>query len=213
MVLALRSMLVQFVALMLIAAFCFGGFLYALWTLSRSQAHFSAGTIAWWMLDLWFGLDASAFHKATQFHQVLGPVMVVTYACLSNTLLLTVLVSILSHTFSTINEDAAAEAMFRKAVSTIEGVKADFFVLIPASYQCSCFMHNVASKIHFVSSLVSQGQCFHDQSNQFSRPSFHRLVRATSENIEYLHVLRNNTISCGETLRHPSATVEKDNNL
>lgn len=28
---------------------------------------------------------------------------------------------ILSNTFSTVNEDAAAEAMFRKAVSTIEG--------------------------------------------------------------------------------------------
>ena len=32
MVLSLRAMIVQFVALMLIAAFCFGGFLYALWT-------------------------------------------------------------------------------------------------------------------------------------------------------------------------------------
>ena len=32
MVLALRAMFVQFAALMLIAAFCFGGFLYALWT-------------------------------------------------------------------------------------------------------------------------------------------------------------------------------------
>ncbi|EEB98824.1 hypothetical protein MPER_01604, partial [Moniliophthora perniciosa FA553] len=31
------------------------------------------------------------------------------------------LVSILSNTFATINEDAAAEAMFRRAVSTIEG--------------------------------------------------------------------------------------------
>jgi len=71
----------------------------------------------------------------------------VTYACLSNTLLLTVLVSILSHTFSTISEDAAAEAMFRRAVSTIEGVKADslfsyqppvnlfaLWILLPASY-------------------------------------------------------------------------------
>lgn len=59
------------------------------------------------------------------------------YAALSNTLLLTVLVSvrtspmfiflqlkhpqILSHTFSTISADAEAEAMFRRAVSTIEG--------------------------------------------------------------------------------------------
>ncbi|KII87361.1 hypothetical protein PLICRDRAFT_42989 [Plicaturopsis crispa FD-325 SS-3] len=147
MVLSLRAMMMQFVVLMLIAAFCFGGFLYALWTLSRNQAQYSIGTIAWWMLDLWFGLDASGFDKATQFHGVFGPILMVTYACLSNTLLLTVLVSILSNTFNKVNEDAAAEAMFRKAVSTIEGVKADslfsyqppvnliaLIIMLPASY-------------------------------------------------------------------------------
>lgn len=31
------------------------------------------------------------------------------------------IVQILSNTFASVNEDAAAEAMFRKAVSTIEG--------------------------------------------------------------------------------------------
>ncbi|THH32452.1 hypothetical protein EUX98_g1732 [Antrodiella citrinella] len=147
MVLSLRAMIMQFVALMLIAAFCFGGFLYALWTLSRGSAGYSAGTIAWWMLDLWFGLDAGGFQNATDFHPVFGPFMMITYACLSNTLLLTVLVSILSHTFTTINDDAAAEAMFRRAVSTIEGVKADSLfsyqppvnllalcIMLPASY-------------------------------------------------------------------------------
>ncbi|KAK0489158.1 hypothetical protein IW261DRAFT_1557654 [Armillaria novae-zelandiae] len=147
MVLSLRAMMMQFVVLMLIAAFCFCGFLYALWTLSRNEAGYSVGTIAWWMLDLWFGLDASGFDRATQFHRVFGPVLMVTYACLSNTLLLTVLVSILSNTFATINEDAAAEAMFRRAVSTVEGVKADSLfsyqppinliavcIMLPASY-------------------------------------------------------------------------------
>jgi hypothetical protein len=32
MVLSLRAMIMQFLILMMIAAFCFGGFLYALWT-------------------------------------------------------------------------------------------------------------------------------------------------------------------------------------
>ncbi|KAG2128545.1 hypothetical protein DEU56DRAFT_818870 [Suillus clintonianus] len=150
MVLSLRAMIMQFVALMLIAAFCFCGFLYALWTLSRNHARYSAGTIAWWMLDLWFGLDASGFDKAFEFDFVFGPILMITYACLSNTLLLTVLVSILSNTFARINEDAAAEAMFRRAVSTIEGVKADSLfsyqppvnllalcILLPSSYVLS----------------------------------------------------------------------------
>jgi len=61
------------------------------------------------MLDLYFGLDASGFEKssvpphlrmhhdtmltvstlAAKFHDYLGPIIMVTYACLSNTLLLT----------------------------------------------------------------------------------------------------------------------------
>jgi len=110
----------------------------------------SCRTIAWWMLDLWFGLDASGFDKAFEFDFIFGPILMITYACLSNTLLLTVLVSILSNTFAKINDDAAAEAMFRRAVSTIEGVKADSLfsyqppvnllalcILLPSSYVLS----------------------------------------------------------------------------
>ncbi|KAK2463515.1 hypothetical protein APHAL10511_004266 [Amanita phalloides] len=150
MVLSLRAMMMQFLFLLLLAAFCFCGFLYALWTLSRNQDQYSVGTIAWWMLDLYFGLDASGFDRSTRFHPIFGPILMVTFACLSNTLLLTVLVSILTNTFAHISEDAAAEAMFRKAVSTIEGVKADFVfsyqppinlaavcILLPASYVLS----------------------------------------------------------------------------
>ncbi|KAG9127230.1 hypothetical protein FRC07_000101 [Ceratobasidium sp. 392] len=119
MVLSLRNMFTEFAVLMLVAAFCFGGFLYALWTLGRDT--FSSSQIAWWMLDLWFGLDASGFDQATTFHPQFGPILMISYACLSNTLLLTVLVSILSTTFSNISNDAAMEAMFRRAVATIEG--------------------------------------------------------------------------------------------
>ncbi|KAI0731341.1 hypothetical protein C8Q76DRAFT_612655 [Earliella scabrosa] len=143
MVLSLRAMMIQFVALMVIAAFCFGGFLYALWTLAKDGAGYSAGTVAWWMLDLWFGLDASGFDNATKFHPVFGPMLMVAYACLSNTLLLTSAYRyILSHTFSKINEDASAEAMFRRAVSTIEGVKADslFSYQPPVNLAALCIM-------------------------------------------------------------------------
>lgn len=57
------------------------------------------------MLDLWFGLDASGFDRAcecatvlgsfrlnvliVEFDVTFGPVLMITYACLSNTLLLT----------------------------------------------------------------------------------------------------------------------------
>ncbi|KAG8705209.1 hypothetical protein FRC12_004220 [Ceratobasidium sp. 428] len=153
MVLSLRSMFIEFAVLMFVAAFCFGGFLYALWTLGRDT--FSSSQIAWWMLDLWFGLDASGFDQATTFHPQFGPVLMILYACLSNTLLLTVLVSILSTTFSNISNDAAMEAMFRRAVSTIEGVKADAIF----SYQPP--LNLVALLIMFPSSFILSPRWFH----------------------------------------------------
>jgi hypothetical protein len=48
-------------------------------------------------------------HTLDLFHPFLGPALMVIYALLSNTLLLTVLVAILGNTFATINADAAAE--------------------------------------------------------------------------------------------------------
>ncbi|KAL7409126.1 hypothetical protein BDY24DRAFT_367278 [Mrakia frigida] len=123
MILALRSMLVEFSLLMFIAVFCFLGFLYALYTLAEKA--YAVSEISWWMLDIWFGLDASGFANSGEIHPLFGPILMVVYACLSNTLILTVLVAILSKTFADISQDAAAESMFRKAVSTIEGVKSD----------------------------------------------------------------------------------------
>jgi hypothetical protein len=119
------------------------------------------------MINIWFGLDAGGFEKAREliseiytgsyslaadFDRIFGPILMVTYACLSNTLLLTgmspytpkllgqcklyprslglgAFVSsllglylmapwqILSHTFSTISEDAAAEVELSCLVS------------------------------------------------------------------------------------------------
>ncbi|KAI0629114.1 hypothetical protein C8Q77DRAFT_1161302 [Trametes polyzona] len=201
MVLSLRAMMLQFVVLMGIAAFCFGGFLYALWTLGKDHAHarYSAGTIAWWMLDLWFGLDASGFDNASRFHPVFGPFLMITYACLSNTLLLTVLVSILSHTFSTINDDAAAEAMFRRAVSTIEGVKADSLfsyqppinlvalcIMLPASYVLSPrWFHKVnVFMIRLTSFPILLGIAWYERQAKSSGSfTFYETVSAAAEKI------------------------------
>ncbi|ORX39230.1 hypothetical protein BD324DRAFT_618919 [Kockovaella imperatae] len=140
MVLSIRSMLVEFFFLMAIGIFCFLGFLYALFTLG--QGRFELSQIGWWLLEVYFGLDASGFETSHDLHPFLGPVLMVTYALLSNTLLLTVLVAILGNTFATINQDAAAESMFRKAVSTLEGVKADavFSYQLPFNLVAVVFM-------------------------------------------------------------------------
>lgn len=53
------------------------------------------------------------------FHNYLGPVLMISYALLSNTLLLTVLVAILGNTFATINADAAAEVRLDEGIRMV----------------------------------------------------------------------------------------------
>ncbi|KAH7558285.1 hypothetical protein PSV09DRAFT_2432374 [Bipolaris maydis] len=128
---ALRAMVKEFTALSLIAVWCFGGFLLALKWLSISNPEVgyeespNSITISKWMLWIWFGLDGTGIDEAPGFHEILGPALMVVYAFLGNTLFLTVLVSILSNTFSKIAADATAEIQFRRAVLTFEGVKSD----------------------------------------------------------------------------------------
>jgi len=90
------------------------------------------------LLQVWSGLDrsgigrpfpcilgSSAFRVFALLVSLVSTKFVwlwqVTYACLSTTLLLTVLVSILATRFADINRDAIEEYMFRRAVVVFEG--------------------------------------------------------------------------------------------
>lgn len=128
---SLRAMMKEFTALSLIAVWCFGGFLVSLKWLSMGNTDTDLWdpptpiSISKWMLWIWFGLDGTGIDEAPKFHEILGPSLMIVYAFLGNTLFLTVLVSILSNTFSKIAADATAEIQFRRAVLTFEGVKSD----------------------------------------------------------------------------------------
>ena len=120
---SLRDMMANFFVLSLLAVWCFGGFLLSMTWMSR-RGH-SPITISKWMLWVWFGLDATGIERSVEFHRVLGPICMVTFAFLGNTLFLTILVSMLSNTFSLISANATAEIQYRRAVLTFEGVKSD----------------------------------------------------------------------------------------
>ena len=118
---------------MSIGIFCFLGFLYALFTLGQGrlvnhcltafESHLSGLRClkldgGFWRSTLALTHPASRMHVSVpdqntliqdDLHPFLGPVLIIFYALLSNTLLLTVLVAILGNTFATINADAAAE--------------------------------------------------------------------------------------------------------
>lgn len=120
---SLRAMMADFTLLSILAGWCFAGFLLSLKWLAN-DLHKSV-TIGKWMLWVWFGLDGTGIQRSVEFHWLLGPVLMVTYAFLGNTLFLTILVSMLSNTFSNIVANAHSEIQFRRAVLTFEGVKSD----------------------------------------------------------------------------------------
>ena len=120
---SLRAMMADFLVLTVLAVWCFAGFLLAMKWLGDGS-HESI-TISKWMLWVWFGLDGTGIQRSVDFHWLLGPVLMVTFAFLGNTLFLTILVSMLSNTFSIIVSNVTAEIQFRRAVLTFGGVKSD----------------------------------------------------------------------------------------
>jgi len=122
-ILALRGMVVEFVFFMGIAAVCFSGLLFTLWSLADGK--WTVKAIMWLMVQIWFGNTYLSFAQAASFHEVFGPVLMTGFAALSNTLLLTILISILSNTFARIDENASREYLFQFTIATLEGVKSD----------------------------------------------------------------------------------------
>lgn len=120
---SLRAMMADFTILIILAVWSFAGFLLAMVWLSNGLHQ--PITISKWMLWVWFGLDGTGIQRCVEFHWLLGPILMVAFAFLGNTLFLTILVSMLSNTFSNIVSNATAEIQFRRAVLTFEGVKGD----------------------------------------------------------------------------------------
>lgn len=127
---SLRDMMVDFGKLTLLAVWCFTGFLLAL--LWLGDGRHPAVTISKWMIWVWFGLDGTGIESSAELHWLLGPVLMVLFAFLGSTLFLTLLIAMLSNTFSAIVSNASQEIQFRRAVMTLEGVKSDaIFAYIP----------------------------------------------------------------------------------
>jgi hypothetical protein len=83
-------MIAQFVFFIGIAAICFSGLLFTLHTLSADAPKpWSWTSIAWFMVQVWFGNTSMSFTQASSFHPIFGPFLMTAFAALSNTMLLT----------------------------------------------------------------------------------------------------------------------------
>ncbi|KAL7926510.1 hypothetical protein ACQKWADRAFT_280525 [Trichoderma austrokoningii] len=130
---SLHAMMKDFLVLTFLTLWCVGGFFLALqWLLMTSQGSDPKWyTVAKWLLWIWFGLDGTGIQESVQFHVVLGPALIVAFAFLGNTLFLTILVAVLTNTFSRIVDAEAAEIQFRRAVLTFECVRSDAIFAYP----------------------------------------------------------------------------------
>lgn len=159
---ALHAMMRDFTRLTFIAIWCFAGFVMGLLLLARTTGDEKLeGSVTWatitkWLLwyvsfvvscvscvscfalltwvRIWFGLDGTGIERASDFHIILGPTLIITFAFLGNTLFLTILVAILTNTFSKIISNEAAEIQFRRAVLTFQGVKSDAIFSYPPPF-------------------------------------------------------------------------------
>ncbi|KAI8683053.1 hypothetical protein NCS56_00429100 [Fusarium sp. Ph1] len=135
---SVHAMMKDFTVLTFLATWCFTGFLLALqWLVSASNdgnKEFSWYVVGKWMLWIWFGLDGEGIEESVRFHIVLGPALMIAFAFLGNTLFLTILIAMLTNTFSKIVADETAEIQFRRAVLTFEGVKSDSIFSYPPPF-------------------------------------------------------------------------------
>jgi len=60
------------------------------------------------LIMIYFGLDGTGIDKSPKFDPIIGPILFISFAALSNTLLTAVLVAILSTTYSRIAQDAVS---------------------------------------------------------------------------------------------------------
>lgn len=136
---SLHALMKDFTVLTFIALWCFTGFLLALQWLVGMETGAREEELSWvivgkWMLWIWFGLDGTGIEESVRFHTFLGPALMIGFAFLGNTLFLTILVAMLTNTFSKIIADETAEIQFRRAVLTFEGVKSDSIFSYPPPF-------------------------------------------------------------------------------
>lgn len=133
---SLRDMMAKFILLTFLAVWSFAGFFLAMVWLdwNDSTDPVSGLTTGLWMVWVWFGLDGTGIERSTDFHHVLGPILMISFAILGNTLFLTILVATLSESFAKIARHATGEVQFRRAVLTFQAVKSDAIFSYPPPF-------------------------------------------------------------------------------
>lgn len=116
----LKEMTKEFVKFLTLIIIIYVGFFTTFSFLGRD--HFSISKMFWMLVEVFFGAASSGFAAASQISEEFGPVLMLIFVTLTNILLITVLVSILSQRFSVMMLNAREEYVMFFAATVMESM-------------------------------------------------------------------------------------------
>lgn len=124
----LKEMIMDFLKFIVIVVALFAGFFVTFLSLGRSS--YTADAMFWLLVRIFFGSSYLGFDEMSNISPVFGPPLMVVFCILSNFLLVTILISILSNSFAKNNSKEQYGFIF--AVSCVESIISDHLaVFIP----------------------------------------------------------------------------------
>lgn len=125
----LRTLTKDFLKFTTIIAICYFGFLTTFAFLGRGD--FTTNEMFWLLVRVFFGSSFAGFDEAPKIHPLFGSLLMLVFVMLTNVLLLTVLISILSTRFSKMMSNAREEYILLFAESVVEATSDRVTYLYP----------------------------------------------------------------------------------
>ncbi|TGO90855.1 hypothetical protein BPOR_0048g00040 [Botrytis porri] len=114
----LKQMSSDFMKFLLITGILYLGFLTTFTLLARDS--FTLGEMSWVLIKVFFGSSYLGFDIMNQISPQLGPPLMLIFVCMTNILLITSLISILSDSFSRVYSHAREEYLFVYSIYVLE---------------------------------------------------------------------------------------------
>jgi hypothetical protein len=114
----LKEMAKDFVKFMVVVAVLYVGFLTTFTLLARDS--FTLSEMSWILIKVFFGSSYLGFDIMRDISPILGPPLMLIFVCMTNILLITSLISILSDSFSKVIAHAREEYLFVYSVYVLE---------------------------------------------------------------------------------------------
>ncbi|KAK9454321.1 hypothetical protein V1511DRAFT_460364 [Dipodascopsis uninucleata] len=116
----LKQMTKDFMKFLVIIVILYFGFLTTFSFLGRD--HFAVNQMAWLLIRVFFGAPYDGLDAASEISPVFGPTLMLIFVILTNVLLITVVISILSQRFGRMMNNANEEYMLLFASSVMESI-------------------------------------------------------------------------------------------